>query len=237
MSGDGRSPDRRFKDKGPEDYVHPDLNPYLKLHREWGRPVLTADQAAACRGRWNEEFGRDAPFHVEIGPGNGFFLSAMAGRYPDRNWLGVEIRFKRVVLTAKKLRAADAESQARVCRYDASALDELFAPGEIDALYINHPDPWPKDRHAKNRLLGPAFLDRVHPLLAQGAEIRLKTDHLINVEALIEAATGHAGFSVVARCDDASGLGVPWGEDARTNYQRKFDEKGEPVYAVQVRRD
>lgn len=228
--------DRTFEDKAPDEYVHPDLNPYLKLHRSWGRPVLTADQAADQRGRWHEEFGRKAPFQVEIGPGNGFFLSGMASKFPDRNWLGVEIRFKRVILTAKKLRSADAESQARVCRYDANALDELFGPGEIDTLYINHPDPWPKDRHAKNRLLGPKFLDRIAPLLASGAEIRLKTDHLINVEALIEAATGHDAYTVLGRCDDVSGLGAPWGEDVRTNYQRKFDEKGEPVYGVWVRR-
>ena len=50
---------RRFQDRLPEDFLHPDLNPYLKLHRGWGRPVLTADEAAECRGGWHEEFGRE----------------------------------------------------------------------------------------------------------------------------------------------------------------------------------
>ena len=228
--------ERRFVDKPPEDYAKPDLNPYLKAHWTHGRPVLTADQAAACRGGWDEEFGREAPLHVEIGPGNGFFFSGMAARFPGRNWLAIEIRFKRVMLTTKKLELAGAAEFARVCRYDASALGDLFAPGEVAALYINHPDPWPKDKQAKNRLLGPRFLELCASVLQPGGEIRLKTDHLINVEALSEAVAGHPGFELLARCDDVSGEGAPWGEDVRTNYQRKFDEKGLPVYGVWVRR-
>lgn len=228
--------ERLFVDKPPDEYPKPDVNPYLKQHFTWGRPVLTADQAAACRGGWAAEFGRVAPLHVEIGPGNGFFFSGMASRFRDNNWLAIEIRFKRVILTAKKLRKVAAEEHARVCRYDATALSDLFVPGEIDALYINHPDPWPKDRQAKNRLLGPRFLGVVADLLAPGGEIRLKTDHLINVEALSSAVEEHPGFELLARCDDVSGEGAPWVDDVRTNYQRKFDEKGEPVYGVWVRR-
>jgi len=228
--------ERLFVDKPPDEYPKPDVNPYLKAHWTHGRPVLTADQAAACRGAWSEEFGREAPLHVEIGPGNGFFFSGMAARFPERNWLGIEIRFKRVMLTAKKLEGVGATEFARVCRYDASAIADLFVPGEVAALYINHPDPWPKDRQAKNRLLGPRFLDVCATVLAPGSEIRLKTDHLINVEALSEAVSTRADFELLARCDDVSGLGAPWGDDIRTNYQRKFDEKGQPVYGVQVRR-
>ncbi|HJN78303.1 MAG TPA: hypothetical protein QGF58_30600 [Myxococcota bacterium] len=228
--------ERLFVDKPPDEYPKPDVNPYLKQHFSYGRPVLTADQAAACRGAWSDEFGREAPLHVEIGPGNGFFFSGMASRFPERNWLGVEIRFKRVMLTAKKLRTAGAEEFARVCRYDASAISDLFVPGEIAALYINHPDPWPKDRQAKNRLLGPRFLEVCASVLEAGAEIRLKTDHVVNVEALSSAVSTHPQFELVGTCDDVSGLGAPWGEDLRTNYQRKFDEKGEPVLAVWVRR-
>jgi len=226
---------RLFQDRLPEEFLHPDLNPYLKLHRGWGRPVLTADEAAECRGGWHEEFGREAALHVEIGTGNGFFLSGMAAQHPEWNWLGVEIRYKRVVLTARKLRGAGVQDHARICRYDANHLGELFCPGDIAALYINHPDPWPKERQAKNRLLGTEFVHLLEDLLAPGAELRLKTDHLINVEGLSKAIEGRP-FSLVGRSDDVQARGTPWVDDVVTNYQRKFYEKGLPVYAVWLRR-
>ena len=227
--------ERKFRDRAPEDFFFPDLNPHLKSHFTWGRPVLPADVAGDCRGAWDEEFGRDAPLHVEIGTGNGFFLSGMAARNPEFNWLGVEIRYKRVMLTARKLRGAGVEGHARICRYDANHLGELFCAGDIDALYINHPDPWPKDRQAKNRLLGPDFVDLLTELLAPGAELRLKTDHLINVEGLLGAIEGRP-FELLGRSDDVRSAGTPWGDDVVTNYQTKFYKKGLPVYAVQIRR-
>ena len=217
------------------DYIDPDHNPYLNLHRSWGRPVLTSTQAPACRGAWDQEFGRKAPLNVEIGTGNGFFFSGMAESHPEQNWLGIEIRFKRVILTAKKLRAECTESNSRICRYDASALSDLFTPGEIDILYINHPDPWDKERWAKNRLLGPEFLDKIAILMAPGAELRIKTDHLVNVDAVLEHIAGRP-FELTARCDDVNGKGAPWAGDVVTNYQRKFLVKGLPVYALRLRR-
>jgi tRNA (guanine-N7-)-methyltransferase len=233
---DPKPGERIWRDKPPDEYDLPNLNPYLKVCWDYGRPILRSDDAADCRGRWSEEFGREAPLHVEIGVGNGFFFSGMAQQHPERNWLGIEIRFKRVWLTAKKLRALESEPQGRLVRYDAGALSDLFAPGEIDALYVNHPDPWPRDRQAKNRLLGPAFMDMCAVLLAEGAQLRLKTDHRINVDAVVEAANAHPAYRVIGVSEDIEAEGTPWGEDIVTNYQRKFYERGEPVYAVQVER-
>ncbi|MFT5583793.1 MAG: tRNA (guanine-N7-)-methyltransferase [Cognaticolwellia sp.] len=227
--------ERLYKEIAYGEYIDPDHNPYLNLHRSWGRPVLTSEQSAACRGAWEQEFGRKATLNVEIGTGNGFFFSGMAESHPDQNWLGIEIRFKRVILTAKKLRAACTESNSRICRYDASGLTDLFVPGEIDTLYINHPDPWDKERWAKNRLLGPDFLDRIAILMSPGAELRIKTDHLVNVKAVLEHIAGRP-FELFARCDDVSAEGAPWAGDIVTNYQRKFDERGLPVYALRLRR-
>ncbi|NOY24796.1 MAG: hypothetical protein GXP62_02895, partial [Oligoflexia bacterium] len=68
-----------------DDYPDPDLNPYLKLHRSFGPEALPADAGPPFLGRWAAAFGRDAPLHVEIGPGNGFFLAGMAGMHPEAN--------------------------------------------------------------------------------------------------------------------------------------------------------
>ena len=80
------------------------------------------------------------PCTLRSGLENGFYLAGMAERHPDRNWLGIEIRFKRVVLVARKIIAAQANN-ARIARYDAQQLDDLFEAGELAGLHINHPIP------------------------------------------------------------------------------------------------
>ncbi len=231
--GSRTPPEGRFRDKQPDEYRLPDLNPYLKRHREFGPPVLTAEQAKDGRGRWAEVFGREAPLHVEIGSGNGFFLAGMAQAHPERNWLGLEIRFKRVVLTARKLKHGGVEAHARIARYDVHWLEDLFDEATLAGLYVNFPDPWPKARHAKHRVLGPEFMGQVARLLAPGAELRVKTDHLVNVEGTLANVAG-LPLEVSAVCHDVQAEGPPWESDVVTNYQTKFYQRGEPVHAIRV---
>jgi tRNA (guanine-N7-)-methyltransferase len=226
----------RFRDKPPEEYPRPDTNPFLSLHREFGPPVLTAGEAAEHYGRWPEAFGgREAPLHLEVGSGNGFFLAGMAAAHPGCNWLGVEIRFKRVVLVAKKLQAAGVEGHARIARYDARYLDDLFQPGELAGLYLNHPDPWPRERQVKHRLIQGPWLDMMLPLIAPGGEIRVKSDAPWNVQAMVDLVEGRP-LEILGRSDDIARHGAPWPGDVTTNYQSKFDKRGLPVYAVRVRK-
>ncbi|MEL6347880.1 MAG: hypothetical protein AAFV53_32540, partial [Myxococcota bacterium] len=159
-----------------------------------------------------------------------------ARRYPDQNWLGVEIRFKRVILCAKKIQAAEA-GNARICRYDAWFLSDLFDAGEVAGLYTNHPDPWPKERHEKKRLMGPLFARWAADALAPGARWRLKTDFPGNVDRVVDAIAD-LPFRVLGRSDDVENTGTPWPEDDDivTNYQSKFYKKNEPIYALEVER-
>jgi tRNA (guanine-N7-)-methyltransferase len=227
---------RLFKGRPLESYTSLATNPYLSLHAELGRPAMTSEAAAACKGRWDEEFGREAPLHVEIGAGNGFFLSGMAARHPEFNWLGVEIRFKRVVLTARKLLKVKAEGWSRITRYDGNALPDLLRPGEVAGIYLNHPDPWPKRQQAHNRMICGDWLDMIATLLRPGGDLKVKTDHQLNVLALVKAMEGRP-FTLVGRSDDVANDGAPWPDDVVTNYQRKFNERGLPVYALWLRRD
>ncbi len=235
MSGGNTS--RPFQDRAPEDFVLPDLNPYLRLHREYGPPVIVGEDAPGFKGRWPEAFGgREAPLHVEVGPGNGFFLAGMAGLHPEQNWLGLEIRFKRVVLCAKKIDLAGLR-HTRIARYDAWWLRDLFEEGEIDGLYVNFPDPWKKNKHQDKRLMGPAFAAWAGEALADGAHLRLKTDDPGNVERL-RAALAEGPFEILAVVSDVRSEGLPWGDDddVRTNYQGKFDRKDEATHALWARR-
>lgn len=228
---------QRFMDHNPEDLPHPDVNPYLKLHREWGPPVLTATQSAANKGRWSSAFARSQPLHVEVGPGNGFHLAGMASRHPDQNWLGIEIRYKRVILCAKKIEGAGVTDNARVCRYDAWWLDDVFAPGEIDGLYVHHPDPWKRDVDRSKRLMSPFFAGWAARAMKPGALLRLKTDHRRNIDWLV-SAFDTLPFEVVERRDDVVHAGYPWPteDDVITNYESKFHKRNEPIFALLARR-
>ncbi len=231
----------RFRDRLPHEYPKPDINPFLKAHRDFGPPLLTADQAWTFRGRWHEAFGREAPLHVEIGPGNGFFLTELALRNPECSVLGIEIRFKRTVLCARKLTRAGAQN-AIIARYHAGFLDDLFEDGEVSGLYVNHPDPWPKDRHEKNRLVSRWFLEESVRILRPGAALRLKSDHRPNVQRVVDLlAAGPDGeplprlpLEVTGRSEDVITGDAPWPDDIETNYQSKFRLRGEPVYAIEV---
>lgn len=228
---------QRFVDHDPTDLPHPDVNPYLQQHRDWGPPVLTATQAAEQRGNWAQAFDKAQPLHVEIGPGNGFHLAGMAARHPNRNWLGVEIRYKRVVLCAKKIEKAGVVPNARICRYDAWWLDDVFAPGEIDGLYVHHPDPWKRDVDRAKRLMSPFFAGWAARALSEGAMLRLKTDHRRNIDWLV-STFDTLPFAVVERRDDVVTNGYPWPEsdDVITNYESKFHKRGEPIYALLAQR-
>jgi tRNA (guanine-N7-)-methyltransferase len=224
----------RFQDRLPDDYPHADINPFVRSHREWGRTLLTATEAWENRRAWSARFGEDRPLHVEIGSGNGFFLRELARRNPSWNVLGIEIRYKRVVLCAKKIDGAGLEN-ALIARYHAAYLDDLFAPGSLAGLYVNHPDPWPKIRHEKNRLISRWFLEDVVRLLAPGGVFRLKSDFADNIGRVPKLLDG-LPLEITGRSDDVITGTAPWPDDIETNYQKKFRLKGEPVYAIELRR-
>ncbi len=225
---------KRFEDKRPEDFSRPGINPYVATHREFGDELLPASDAKQWRGRWAEYFGREAPLHLEVGSGNGFYLSGMAELHPECDWIGIEIRFKRVVLVARKLRAAGL-TNARIARYDARALDELFEPGSLAGVHINHPDPWERESKRHHRLIDRPFLELLTRLCAPGAELRLKTDFGPHVKALLAAASG-LPWETAGVTADVDASGPPWPDDVVTNYQRKARLRGVPVHAALLRR-
>lgn len=224
----------RFQDPPPDALPMPDLNPYVREHLDFGPEVLSATQARDHAHHWDGLFGRTAPLHLEIGSGNGFYLSGMAALHPEADWLGIEIRYKRVVIAARKLRAG-ALGNARIARFDGWAIAELFAPGSLAGIHINHPDPWPRRSQEHRRLIGPPLAEQAAQLLAFGGEVRLKTDFAPHVEALLAAIAG-LPFLVAGRSEDVRRHGAPWPDEVRTNYQRKFDERGLPVHALWLTR-
>lgn len=124
-----------------------------------------------------EEFGREAPLVVEIGSGQGENLAAAAASDPDRDFLGVEVYVPGLAQTLHRLERADLPPNVRLLPLDAQrGLPALLGPGSISELWVYFPDPWPKQRHHKRRIINPPFCDAVLPLLAPGAPFRLATD-------------------------------------------------------------
>jgi tRNA G46 methylase TrmB len=142
-------------------------------------------------------------------------------------------------MTAKKL-VERGVTNARIARYHAGFLDDLFEPGALSGIYVNHPDPWPKERHEKNRLISRWFLEDVSSLLAPGGWMRLKSDHLPNVERVVELLGDETRpalpLVIHGRSDDVITGPAPWPNDIETNYQSKYRKRGEPVYAIEIRR-
>jgi len=217
-----------------------DLNPYVDRMKEHGSWVLTAEQAEQQAGKWRTLFGYpdDVPLLLEIGPGNGFFFRTLAARFPKAAVLGVEIRFKRVWLTANKARQAGLQN-FRLIHHHSGYLDLLFANRELDAVFVNHPDPWPKERHHKHRLLQPAFAELLSRCLRPGGEVWIKSD-FSPYGPLAREVFSTLGWQELAYTDDLHGQGAAllhespqqarfYCADSETNYERKSRDKGATI--------
>ena len=134
-------------------------------------------EPTAYKGKWHTLFGNDNPIHVEFGCGKGGFITELARRNPDINYVAAE-RAETVVYKAckKANREETPENLVFVFEDMAKCLD-IFEAGEIDRLYLNFSDPWPKKRHAKKRLTYRDFLKKYAIILGEKGEIHFKTDN------------------------------------------------------------
>lgn len=117
----------------------------------------TVNEPEQYKGRWNEFFGNNNPIRLEIGTGKGKFLMTLAAQNPDINYIGIE-KYSSVLVRALEKQNELELPNVVFIRMDAEHIEEIFANGEIDRIYLNFSDPWPKDRHAKRRLTSRQFL-------------------------------------------------------------------------------
>ena len=128
------------------------------------------------RRDWAFVFGREAPLDLEIGAGNGDFLAARAARHPERNLVGLDLKWSSLIRAMRRLHHSGAD-HVRLLQTDArTALRWLFPAGSVSRVYVLFPCPWPKDRSAKHRLLDPPFLRLLNRVLVDGGEVVVATD-------------------------------------------------------------
>lgn len=129
------------------------------------------------KGKFKDVFEQQHPLHIEIGMGKGDFIYEMARRNPDINFIGIE-KFPSVIAAAiNKINQKEKLNNLKLMHYDAIQLNDIFAKNEVDHIYLNFSDPWPKKRHAKRRLTSHAFLDVYKNILIDNGQIEFKTDN------------------------------------------------------------
>ena len=154
-------------------------------------------------GNWHAFFGNSNPIHLEIGTGKGQFLLELAKAHPEINYIGVE-KYSSVLIRAVQKRSSEPYDQLdNICfiRMDADFIEEIFAPDEVERIYLNFSDPWPKERHAKRRLTSRQFLAHYEKFLTKEGLVEFKTDNVRLFPFSLSEVT-EAGWVLLGYTDD-----------------------------------
>jgi tRNA (guanine-N7-)-methyltransferase len=181
------------------------------------------------KGSFNSLFGNSNPIHIEVGMGKGDFIIGMALSNPNINFIGIE-KFDSVLVRAvQKLDSLDIPN-LRLIRMDALCIDEVFSK-EIDCLYLNFSDPWPKERHSKRRLTSDLFLSKYDSIFSDVCNIVMKTDNRKLFEYSIMSFNNYGylidSLSLDLYNDDLTG-------NVQTEYEKKFVSNGAIIYKIVV---
>lgn len=184
---------------------------------------------AAMKGSWRERFGNDNPIHMEIGMGKGRFITDMARMHPEINFIGIE-KYSSVLVRAIEKQEVCALPNLLFIRMDAEYITDVFEKGEVNYIYLNFSDPWPKDRHAKRRLTSVPFLNRYAAFLAEGGGITFKTDNRPLFDFSLEQAE-EAGWELESCTYDLHHSEYADG-NVMTEYEERFSSMGNPIFRM-----
>lgn len=187
------------------------------------------------RGRWEKLWDNGHPVHLEVGMGKGRFLMEMSLRHAENNYLGMEL-YDSVLLRALQRRRSMEEAMENLyflCT-DARMLPEIFAEGEIQKIYLNFSDPWPKARHAKRRLTSRQFLKRYEQILSPGGTVEFKTDNL-DLFGFSLQEIEESGWTLLYHTYDLHSEKEQVRENVMTEYEERFSARGNPICKLEAR--
>lgn len=189
--------------------------------------VMASEKLEGISGNWRKEFSDDTTreLHVELGTGKGDFITQIAEKNPSINFLGLELEATVVLAAARKVQEKNL-SNVRLAVFDINQVEEIFLENEVDRLYINFCDPWPKKRHAKRRLTYVKFLDMYRRILKPEGEIHFKTDNRALFDFSLEQfdVAGWAVRDVTFDLHADEPL-----DNIRTEYENRFSSQGVPI--------
>lgn len=184
------------------------------------------------RGKWAEVFTNNHPVWIEVGMGKGRFIMDMARLHPDINFIGIEM-YDSVLLRAVQKREQMEEELSNLyfIRMDARNLPEVFAQGEVDRIFLNFSDPWPKERHAKRRLTSRQFLERYDQILAEDGQVEFKTDNRGLFEFSLQEVE-ETKWQLLASTFDLHHESEMVRGNVMTEYEEKFSSMGNPIHKM-----
>jgi len=207
-------------------------NLYIKMLPEYKNWIFLEEEAVALKGRWASVF--DKPHHpvdLEIGCGNGFFFAQQVEAKPERNLLGIELKYKPLVQTVRRVKNKN-QGNGRGIRFHAGYIEGLFLAEEIHNIYIYFPDPWPKKRQQKNRLLNNDFFQKLFFLQKPNCFVDFKTDSLDYYECVLREVK-KGPFKLIRQSYDLHKS--EWNnENFMTSFEKIFANKGQPIYYLRL---
>ncbi len=202
---------------------------------------LVINEPEKLKGKWNEFFGNDNPVYIEIGMGKGQFITGLSKRYPDKNFVGIEMYsavLYRAICSVEEARkeALSIEndqinlpfSNLIFLRINAEILMNVFEKGEVAGIFLNFSDPWPKKRHAKRRLTSPVFLNIYKNILPQNGKVYFKTDNVDLFDYSLETISEDSSFVLSDVTRDLHSTAFAK-ENICTEYEDKFSAMGTPI--------
>lgn len=194
-------------------------------------PQYVVPNPEAVKGKWREVFEKNQPLHIEIGSGKGRFVTEMAKANPEINYIGIEV-YKSVLVDALD-RVIEADlPNVKLLNVNADDLEKFFEKNEVDRVYLNFSDPWPKVRHKKRRLTFKSYLKSYENILPAGGEIHFKTDNQGLFEYSLMSFSAYGLLLTYVSLDlhhsDYEG-------NIMTEYEQKFSEKGNRIYRCEVK--
>ena len=183
------------------------------------------------KGKWNKLFNNDNPIEIEIGCGKGNFIINNAIKYPEKNFIGIEMYDTVLMYAVNKIE--NYIPNLRFIRMDARLIEDVFDK-EIDLIYLNFSDPWPKNRNAKRRLTHERFLSRYDNVFKGKKKIFLKTDNTGLFEFSIESLSSY-GYKLKNISLDLINSNIE--DNIMTEYEKKFTEKGIKINRLEAYKD
>ena len=201
-------------------------------HKPWAKDKLLAYPQYAVqhpeewKGKWDQAFSVKGPIHIEVGTGKGRFITEMAKANPDINYIGIELQESVIVSALDRVIEAEVPN-LKLMNLDASKLTDYFLKGEVERVYLNFSDPWPKTRHAKRRLTYKTFLKSYEEVLIPNGEIHFKTDN----QGLFEySLQSFSEYGMLLKYVSLDLHNSNYEGNIMTEYEEKFSGRGSRIY-------
>ena len=199
----------------------------MRLRRKpWARPELLQSELfienpREFKGSWNKVFNNNNEICLELGCGKGRFISNIAQKNKDKNFIAIDLKDEVLVYVKRKCEELNLEN-VRILSFDINYINEIFEKGEVSDIYLNFSTPWPKTKHHKRRLTHPRFLNKYLEIINSNSKIMLKTDHELFFLDSIEYLNEN-GFDILYKTMDLHNEEI---ENITTEYEEKFLNKG-----------